>query len=985
MKQFTTVKYGIVFLLLIPVLSLGAGKLKGKIEDAQSKDPLIGANVLLVGTSVGAVSDIYGNYLLPAVAPGKYTVRCSYLGYVLKTAPVTITDGATSEVNFALTADVLEGQEVVISAQAFGQAAAINQQLSSNTIVNVISEQKIKELPDANAAEAIGRLPGVSVVRSGGEASQIMLRGLGENMMTITVDGVKLSPTDANSRGVDLSAIAQSSLSGIEVSKAVTSDMDGEAIAGRVNFVTKIAPEQREIQLNLYGMYNGLDKNTSQYNLIGRYGDRFFDGVMGVQLFGNIEKRDRSSEEYDVSYYEYQKFQYYVSSFGVRYTPETRQREGGKVLLDFKTPDEGILKINGELNRTKRNSHTIFRNYPYSREVNYSFNGQDLTTDIRNVALQGENHLFDWNVNWNLSYTESKNDNPYNFTMNYGEDDGMNGIVPVDYQRSANFLGFISFARNNFQKTSFNTAQAETNSSLDFEKTAFADIKREYNAFNLNGEIKFGGKYRSKYHRRFGQKFQALYYLGNNDCSLVRAADGSIVNKDFAAYGFPANGFAGMAMDGGLILLPNFLSTKTYSVFDKYLLNGITDPNRARAWYEMSKNGVSASGTLEFEPDASSSGSNYNLIENVSSEYIMNTLRYDDLLTLITGVRFEQDANNYNALYSKSAVTAYAAFHDTTAEHTETIVLPNIQAIYKPTNFMNIRAAVYRGINRPDFNLRLPTFFYGKVGDSYNIVSANTKLKNADAWNYEANVQFYGNGVGLLSLSAFYKKINNLVTNLNGVRFTDTNAVKSYDFPVIPNLPLSNLFFWKPYNCPEPTKVWGFELEHQANLRFLPGYLSNIVLGYNITLSKTETFVTDVTYGTVSVFDPQLGFPVDSSYMTIGFRKSRIPSTPEWFGNLSLGYDIGGFSARMSYFYQKRYLNTASSDGYTNYYQKSFSRFDLSLKQELTSMLTVGLNVNNITNLSEGAIQANSVYVWEGETSGYRYGTAAELWLQVTL
>jgi len=109
-------------------------------------------------------------------------------------------------------------------------------------------------------------LPGVSIVRSGGEANQIMLRGLGENMMTITVDGVKLSPTDVDSRGIDLSVISQGSLSGIELSKAVTADIDGEAIAGNVNFVTKTAPEQREIQVDAFGAYGSMDKTYNHIN-----------------------------------------------------------------------------------------------------------------------------------------------------------------------------------------------------------------------------------------------------------------------------------------------------------------------------------------------------------------------------------------------------------------------------------------------------------------------------------------------------------------------------------------------------------------------------------------------------------------------------------------------------------------------------------------------------------------------------------------------
>ena len=91
---------------------------------------------------------------------------------------VEIKNGITTQLDIQLSPDVIEGEEVVITGQLLGQVLAINQQLTSNNIVNVVSEEKIQELPDMNAAEVIGRLPGVALQRSGGEANKIILRGL---------------------------------------------------------------------------------------------------------------------------------------------------------------------------------------------------------------------------------------------------------------------------------------------------------------------------------------------------------------------------------------------------------------------------------------------------------------------------------------------------------------------------------------------------------------------------------------------------------------------------------------------------------------------------------------------------------------------------------------------------------------------------------------------------------------------------------------
>ena len=210
------------------------------------------------------------------------------------------TAGTETVIDVRLMPDVIEGQEVLITAQVRGQVAAINQQITSNTIVNVISEEKIKELPDANAAEAIGRLPGVSIIRSGGEANKVILRGMSDKFTTFTIDGVRIPPTDADSRGVDLSTFSQGTLAGVELFKALTPDKDGDAIAGSINLVTRKAPSARTIRLDAKGAYNKLDDDFGQYDFNGRYGERFFDDILGVQVTGNVERRNRSNEQFSL-------------------------------------------------------------------------------------------------------------------------------------------------------------------------------------------------------------------------------------------------------------------------------------------------------------------------------------------------------------------------------------------------------------------------------------------------------------------------------------------------------------------------------------------------------------------------------------------------------------------------------------------------------------------------------------------------------------
>ena len=998
MKLFSYTKSLIAFLFFIPTFLLASGKLTGVVTDSLTGETLIGANIFLAGTSLGSAADIDGEFTISPIPAGTYTVKCSYVGYQSKQVDVTIADGKTLELNFKLNLDVISGGEVQVTAQALGQAAAINQQLTSNNIVNVISEQKIKELPDANAAEALGRLPGVSVVRSGGEANKIVLRGLNQNMTTITVDGVKLSPTDADSRGVDLSTISQGSLSGIVLSKAITADMEGEAIAGNVNFVTKTAPEERELQVDVFGTYSALDETAEQYNFLGRYGERFLNNKLGVQVFGNMERKNRSNEQYNLYYDQTLNnyTQYKITSFVLQYTPEIRERRGAKLLLDFNTPDDGVLRFNAQYSRTERELATIDRNYPTSGGVTYNYRGQDINTDIQSYSLQGENYLSDWQINWSMSYNESNSETPYDYNAHFTEPSILqNGQViagvkevPESLKTTTTYEALIPYSVNNFNVAYFDRAQARTSSNLDFEKTAFIDIKRSYNLLDFTGEVKFGGKYRSKYHRRNSTARQAMYYNGQEFYNYVKLPDGTVVDKDFEGYGY-----GNLQMSSAdLILLPNFIDESSRDLFGKYLLYPMLGQNRMRDWYYMNINGYNPDSKIdEYVLDNSQDGTNYNLTESITSFYLMNTLNVGNFATLITGVRFESDDNKYNAYYTTQAVTEWSTFEDTTSTHTESVVLPNIHLILKPTDFLNVRLAAYKGLSRPNFNYRLPTYVYGtsniELGDSPFIIVGNTNLKNEEAWNFEVNTQFYGNTIGLFSVSAFYKDIEHKVNRYYYVPIKDDSTRQSlgaeYPGGATPFTTAYDLIY--PYNSERETRVWGFEVEHQANLRFLPGLLGNIVLSYNVSVIKSETYTP---YESTTEYEetvPGLPYPVTKTKVVIGERKTRIQDSPELFGNLVVGYDISGFSARVSYFYQGEFYNGFSSDGYANTIQKSFGRVDLSFKQQLTNNFSVGLNINNINDAEEGVDLENIRTGRRLTSTRYRYGTTADLWLRAEL
>ena len=189
--------------------------------DKSTGSPLVGANIFLESTSIGTASNEEGYYRIKNIKKGNYLINVSYIGYSQFSDSLVISGNENNiKLDIFLRYAAIEGEEINVTAQAKGQIDAINKQLNSKSLVNIISSDRIEELPDANAAETVARVPGVSIRREGGEGNKVIVRGLSPKYNNITVDGVKIASTDSENRSADLSMISQYMLEGIEVTKA---------------------------------------------------------------------------------------------------------------------------------------------------------------------------------------------------------------------------------------------------------------------------------------------------------------------------------------------------------------------------------------------------------------------------------------------------------------------------------------------------------------------------------------------------------------------------------------------------------------------------------------------------------------------------------------------------------------------------------------------------------------------------------------------
>jgi len=1009
MKLLIKILLTVLFIFLANKVVLSFGKMSGVITDSTSNDPLVGANVYLTGTSLGASSNIDGRYVIDNIPVGKYTVRVSYIGYKTKNFEVEIFDNKTLSYDIQIFPEVIEGEEVVIYAQTFGQMSAINQQLSSNTIVNVVSEEKIKELPDVNAAESIGRLPGVSILRSGGEANKIILRGLDSKFTNVTINGIKIPPTEENDRGLDLSTFSQSSLAGIELYKALTPDKDGDAIAGSVNFVTKKAPESRKFRADLRGSYNDLMNSAGQYDFSINYGERFFSNILGVQLSGNIESRIRSNEEINVDYALNQAYagDYFIDDFTLVFTDETRKRNGLTLLLDINTPDEGVIRINNIYGSTTRDYLLSTRDYPalgggpQQGNPTYNYRDREQIINTFNSSIRGDNYLLGLNLNWGLSFGQSDSDFPYDYEMIFVEPSGMN---PVPVFRS-NPEQLIPYAVNNFSNANLYWAYYRTQENFDKERTAFLDIGKEFVFSNfISAEFKLGGKYITKDRSNNRTEDFTPYYLGRW-MNYERLPDGTFRQKDFTGTYFEEWWSSLGGASGGIISVNQFYSDyTTRDVYDKYLLNPLIDRDRLRQWQELNQYGTSASGSLA--PNAQELWINplikyddYDITESVTAGYLMAKINIGQDVTILGGTRIEYEDNDYIASYMPRPVGGFPvtanSIRDTSSSANQTVILPNINISFRPLEFLNVRFAVYKALSRPDFNMRLDRYIAGRpaeVGTSHQIYVGNPGLKTAEAWNYEINTSFFGNEIGLISLSAYYKEINNMFHMLNDF---NTVAVRDDQGVLQDSIMMFFGINWKsqmgttsydltlPYNSPEPTKVWGFEFEHQINFHFLPGLLKNVVLSYNASLIRSETII----YGskTITYVDSTLPIPVTRSKNILITEKQKLEGMPEFLGNIALGYDIDGFSGRISVFHKGEHNVSFSAAGFNDQVTNAFTRVDIALRQRITDYLSVFLNVNNVTNVEDGSSFINRQFNYTLFDQSEQYGRTADLGVTIQI
>src|SRR5688572_1096104 len=226
--------------LCVPSAIALAASITGRVRDANTNAYLLGATVTIAELGRTATTNADGTYSLSGVPAGNYTLNTSYLGYQDVSQPVALSGSGETRTDISIGAEIINLGAFVVEGTREGQARALQQKRSLSNITDIVSADAVGKFPDGNAAEALRRIPGVSLEIDQGEGRFVVVRGIDASLNNVTLNGLMIgSPAEQGARGLSMDTVPADLISRLEVTKAVTPDLDHNAIGGSINIVTQ--------------------------------------------------------------------------------------------------------------------------------------------------------------------------------------------------------------------------------------------------------------------------------------------------------------------------------------------------------------------------------------------------------------------------------------------------------------------------------------------------------------------------------------------------------------------------------------------------------------------------------------------------------------------------------------------------------------------------------------------------------------------------
>lgn len=820
----------ITVLVAISAVAQGQkGAISGSVTD-ESGAVLRGAQISLESQDVNLVSNEQGLFFINGLAPGNYTLTVSYVGFATFKKSVDVAAGQTANVDAKLKVQSAN-QTVLVTARATGEAEAINVERTADNIMQVLPAEVIRSLPNANMADALGRLPSVTLERDEGEGKYVQVRGTEPRLTNTTINGVNLPSPEPGVRQIKFDAIPADIVESVQISKTLQANMDGDGIGGSVNLVTKTATDLPTISLSGMGGFTPIINGRGLTEVTGTIGQRFgAEKQFGILIGGSYDWNGRGIDDIepvpDVATLsngttvgwkdgmDIREYQYFRSRWGLAGTADYKVGQGSDIYFrwlysDFKnygdrwvysltdnTPGIQLLNPSNVGCATDSSGTTTA---PCTAPP--SFNAQLRNPDIGvgSMMLGGSHALATTWFSWDLSASRSFYGNsPYSTAV-------FNSTLSsssCQYDQAATTNQYLSQWNAACYTEAYNPSNLVlSNINRDLGHSAQLNLQaagagaKRYHIGSRLATVEIGGKFRNEH------KFADTYVL-------TLTPNGTIP----------------------LSTLPNRLTNNNYYNGGDYKLGYNATYENAMAYANANPSAFTSSSTFGQDP------SEYDLVEKVTAGYVMNTIDLSSRVRFIAGLRVEGTSDSV----TNFSVGSFACQTGTCSSITPNsfsgsyvTVLPSASLRYAVGSSSYFRFVYARGLSRPDpqdIAQALDWTVAGNGANRYSVSFGNANLKAETGDDIDVLFEHYLNPFGVISAGYFYKYLQNPI-------ITRTFELDAYQPPGGPS---GNYLATQPVNAGSAW-ITGFEGAYLQHFSFLPGALRGLGLSANYGYTASAT------------------------------------------------------------------------------------------------------------------------------------------------
>ncbi|THH41166.1 TonB-dependent receptor [Neolewinella litorea] len=934
--------FSLLVLILVTATAMSQkGAIAGTVYD-EDGFPMLGANVVVQGTSTGAQTDfIEGKYQFQ-VEPGTYTVAASYVGYaeqVLEGIVVRANETTILDITFAEDTGVELALDVTVTAQALerGEVAVMKLRQNSDKVQDVISSQEIQRLGAGTAAAALTKVTGTTVV----DGKYVYVRGLGDRYSATTLNGLQLPSIDPYRNSAQLDLIPTTVLDNITASKTFTPDLPGDFTGGSVNIKIKALPERFTWGVSASGGYNNLSNFRNDFltypagKKIGLgYNDGTLDGPAILQdprlerlnaLSSNVDRRARRDPELAAAVEDV------ANEFGNAFTLGTKSTG----------PDFSLSANIGNQFNLGTMPLGFFATASYSREYSQYTNG------VRGNFVNPGGSAGSLQEIYDLSDSKS---------VESGQLGGMVGLTlrpsPANSISLYTIYSHQGFLEGRILQGSNESKGAAGTADNFYRSQASTFMERELIDYVLQGEHTLTGLGNTKI------EWSANYIDSKQNEPDLRFAEyieqGDRFIIDPSQFSRPSRFFRDLSDDtyqGSLDITVPVLQGKSRGnalKFGGMYRSKSRDFNEKIYAYENDR-GLSFSeaggdfdvffgpdnlGVIEevnnrnlvgvFVFDNSNLANSYTGTYDVGGVYGMMTYEVSPRLKAIFGLRAEQTrilvesdvvANEYQQSAENGRTPDLNRIDDNTANIDTLSLMPALNLVYKLGENTNLRGSFTQTVARPNMREVAPFGAFGFLGEP--IVFGNPDLELTSVDNYDLRYEIFPNAGEVLALSAFYKRFRNpIVTTfrLSGdQQFTWTNS--------------------------ENADLYGLEIEARKSLGFLNEKLDNFTLSTNLAVIEARQ--------QIDASEVRLGQAVDPEFS--GDRRFNGQSPFVANANLSYATPTSGWDVVIAYNYFGDRLQSIGAVGSPDIFERGRSQLDMSISKKIENF-KLSLRARNLLN-----------------------------------